>query len=282
MTTEITNTGKKLAKSKKRKTGKQDSSELNHDEMMSLQFGPTILSRSIEKTGSKKSTKALKEHLLSSQEAIFSTVRKKDIRLPNLAEINEPTVGLERKKTQPKSDRKLQETKIVPKEDAKRTYLEDNLLEVPFPIERLDNNQENLDLQPDTEILRISLNWTTRRSTPSVSKILNVSMSDENRAILEKWEARMIEKLGEAGFKEYKAKTFSRGSAIHAWLESFLLHGERLNPMDIGDEVTECHVRSIDHVLGKIKGARVLESAVMHEGLNYCGRNICHFIAKTF
>lgn len=40
---------------------------------------------------------------------------------------------------------------------------------------------------------------------PSVSKILQATMSEEQVKILERWQQKMIEQLGEAGFKQYKA-----------------------------------------------------------------------------
>lgn len=44
---------------------------------------------------------------------------------------------------------------------------------------------------------------------PSVSKILEATMSEENRRILEKWKAKMIKELGEEGFEEYKKGEYS-------------------------------------------------------------------------
>jgi len=47
---------------------------------------------------------------------------------------------------------------------------------------------------------------TPKRDLPSVTNILNVTMSEKSRAALENWKKNMIEKLGEDGFN-----TYSRG-----------------------------------------------------------------------
>lgn len=42
-----------------------------------------------------------------------------------------------------------------------------------------------------------------RADLPSVTNILNVTMSEKSKAALENWKKNMIEKLGEDGFKKY-------------------------------------------------------------------------------
>lgn len=42
-----------------------------------------------------------------------------------------------------------------------------------------------------------------RSDLPSVTNILNVTMSEKSKAALERWKKNMIEKLGEDGFAEY-------------------------------------------------------------------------------
>lgn len=47
------------------------------------------------------------------------------------------------------------------------------------------------------------VNATPKRDLPSVTNILNVSMSEKSRAALENWKISMIEKLGIDGFNKY-------------------------------------------------------------------------------
>lgn len=42
-----------------------------------------------------------------------------------------------------------------------------------------------------------------KRVLPSVTNILNVTMSEKSKAALENWKKNMIEKLGEDGFNKY-------------------------------------------------------------------------------
>jgi len=42
-----------------------------------------------------------------------------------------------------------------------------------------------------------------RADLPSVTNILNLTMSEKSKAALENWKKNMIEKLGEDGFKKY-------------------------------------------------------------------------------
>lgn len=44
---------------------------------------------------------------------------------------------------------------------------------------------------------------TPKLNLPSVTNILNVTMSEKSRAALEYWKKNMIEKLGEDGFNKY-------------------------------------------------------------------------------
>lgn len=47
------------------------------------------------------------------------------------------------------------------------------------------------------------LQETPKRDLPSVTNILNVTMSAQSKMALEKWKKNMIEKLGEDGFNKY-------------------------------------------------------------------------------
>lgn len=50
---------------------------------------------------------------------------------------------------------------------------------------------------------------STKCNLPSVTRILNATMSEQSKAALEKWKNSMIEKLGEDGFNQY-----TRGTSI--------------------------------------------------------------------
>lgn len=64
-------------------------------------------------------------------------------------------------------------------------------------------NQEyygKLNAEMPSEII---IQETPKRDLPSVTNILNATMSAKSKAALENWKNSMIEKLGEAGFSKY-------------------------------------------------------------------------------
>lgn len=54
---------------------------------------------------------------------------------------------------------------------------------------------------------------SSKSNLPSVTRILNATMSEQSKAALEKWKNSMIEKLGEDGFNRY-----SRGKSMYCIL----------------------------------------------------------------
>ena len=54
------------------------------------------------------------------------------------------------------------------------------------------------------------------RHLPSVTKILQATMSVENRLRLQIWEEKMIAKIGREAFEKMKQLTFKRGHRLHS------------------------------------------------------------------
>lgn len=69
-----------------------------------------------------------------------------------------------------------------------------------------DLNEENYETFT-TVSSDIIVHETPKRDIPSVTNILNVTMSEKSKAALENWKKNMIEKLGEDGFNEYSKGT---------------------------------------------------------------------------
>lgn len=69
------------------------------------------------------------------------------------------------------------------------------------------NAKQNARQQP-----AISLPADLQKYLPSVSKIISETMTEENAKVLEIWKAKMIKKLGWAGFQKYQNETLSRGA----------------------------------------------------------------------
>lgn len=71
----------------------------------------------------------------------------------------------------------------------------------------LDDSKQNLNQENYEKFTAVPsdtiVHETRKRDLPSVTNILNVTISEQSKAALERWKKNMIEKLGEDGFNEY-------------------------------------------------------------------------------
>ncbi|XP_033469350.1 mitochondrial genome maintenance exonuclease 1 [Epinephelus lanceolatus] len=124
---------------------------------------------------------------------------------------------------------------------------------------------------------RISLNRGQDRSfLPSVTHILQQTLSPEQIFYLERWKRRMIAELGEEGFKQYSQNLFRQGKIFHSAVEDILTSGTTSEDK-ISSECSEYppevqgYMQSISHILGDVRAVRAIESTVQHDALNYLG-----------
>lgn len=108
---------------------------------------------------------------------------------------------------------------------------------------------------------------------PSVTRVLQQTMTSEQIFYLERWKQRMILELGEDGFAEYTSNLFLQGKQFHEALESILSPQGNLKE---GNENRESgYIESIQHILKDVSGVQALESAVQHKTLKYVGLLDC-------
>ncbi|KAM4830955.1 mitochondrial genome maintenance exonuclease 1 isoform X1 [Urocitellus parryii] len=139
-----------------------------------------------------------------------------------------------------------------------------------FPIfnpERNDSSDPNDSSMP----LKIPLQ---RNMIPSVTRVLQQTMTSQQVFYLERWKQRMILELGEDGFAEYTSNIFLQGKQFHEALESILSPQGSIKERD--EKLLKCgYIESIQHILKDVSGVRALESAVQHETLKYVGLLDC-------
>ncbi|NXI27771.1 MGME1 exonuclease, partial [Sterrhoptilus dennistouni] len=114
-----------------------------------------------------------------------------------------------------------------------------------------------------------------RTKMPSVTRILQQTLSPQQIFYLERWKQKMIEELGKEGFAEYTKNLFHQGELFHSALESIFL-SEEVAARDQGeDDVVAGYLSSVEHVLEDISEVKALESGVHHESLQYLGLVDC-------
>lgn len=119
-----------------------------------------------------------------------------------------------------------------------------------------------------------------RASVPSVTRILQQTMSPEQIFYLDRWRKRMISELGEQGFSEYSQNLFRQGKIFHSALEDILTSGESWNNKDPSERQkyppeVQGYMESISHILEDVREVRAIESTVKHDTLNYLGIADC-------
>jgi len=120
-----------------------------------------------------------------------------------------------------------------------------------------------------TEVLRLP--YPKSSLLPSVTRILQATMSEESRAVLARWEARMTRELGEEGFRQHKKDNFARGHRLHRVVEEFLETGSVPEMDEVEDPVSKLHLLSFSGVREHLAQPLALESAVEHQQLGYSG-----------
>ncbi|KFV43308.1 Mitochondrial genome maintenance exonuclease 1, partial [Tyto alba] len=110
---------------------------------------------------------------------------------------------------------------------------------------------------------------------PSVTRILQQTVSPQQAFYLERWKQKMILELGEDGFAEYTKNLFLQGELFHAALESIFLSEETATKEQREDTAISGYLSSVQHVLKDVSEVKALESAVQHETLQYLGLVDC-------
>ncbi|MCI4376669.1 hypothetical protein PGIGA_G00191010 [Pangasianodon gigas] len=144
-------------------------------------------------------------------------------------------------------------------------------LKNPWPL--LNNAKHVLDAENvEGSMTRLSLQrGSDHASIPSVTKILQKTMSAQQAFYLERWKKRKIAELGVEGFKEYSNNLFTQGKLLHVAVEGILTGEKTLIEDGVCLENVSGYLQSISHVLEDITGVKAIESVVQHQPLQYLG-----------
>ncbi|CAG09509.1 unnamed protein product, partial [Tetraodon nigroviridis] len=113
---------------------------------------------------------------------------------------------------------------------------------------------------------------------PSVTRVLQQTLSPDQLFYLDRWKRKMIQELGEEGFKQYSQALFRQGKLFHSAVEDLLTSaGESKNDLEEAEYTPEVqgYLESISHILEDISEVRAIESVVQHHALNYMGIADC-------
>ncbi|GFT24916.1 mitochondrial genome maintenance exonuclease 1 [Nephila pilipes] len=122
-----------------------------------------------------------------------------------------------------------------------------------------------------TEInsLRKELEKRSRSYVPSVSKILEKTMSQESVANLKRWKENMIRELGDEGFQKYHEEILKNGQNLHMCINTYL--GSTPKPEINIEEAISGHWKSLRTILPNINDIKLLEERIAHPFLCYKG-----------
>ncbi|MCJ8730838.1 hypothetical protein PDJAM_G00188890 [Pangasius djambal] len=154
-------------------------------------------------------------------------------------------------------------------------------LKNPWPL--LNDAKRVLDAENvEGSMTRISLQRGSEHATiPSVTKILQKTMSAQQAFNLERWKKRKIAELGVEGFKQYSNNLFTQGKLLHVAVEGILTGEKTLIEDGVCLENVSGYLQSISHVLEDITRVKAMESVVQHQHLQYLGIVDCVAMYKN-
>ncbi|XP_059352066.1 mitochondrial genome maintenance exonuclease 1-like isoform X2 [Daphnia carinata] len=104
---------------------------------------------------------------------------------------------------------------------------------------------------------------------PSVTQVLNKTMSDKSEMMLALWRKRKIAEVGEEGLKEFMREAKLVGKELHTSIETYL-RGVEYSSIRVEPRISG-HWLSMKSILNSLEDVLVLESYVVHQQLKYKG-----------
>ncbi|KAG8234052.1 hypothetical protein J437_LFUL014777 [Ladona fulva] len=99
------------------------------------------------------------------------------------------------------------------------------------------------------------------RIYPSVTKVLNATMSEHSKMLLKKWREKMIAELGQDGFMSFYKAQLNSGCQFHTAIQSFL-RGTCSEDLLLDGQGVEGCWKSLTPVILKMKDVQILEGPI--------------------
>ncbi|KAF8796801.1 mitochondrial genome maintenance exonuclease 1-like [Argiope bruennichi] len=169
----------------------------------------------------------------------------------------------------PKGDSKSAQTvDIDANKDSNEFDFHQTLLKFPLL------NEQSRALSSDIEIseinlLRKILEEKSKTYVPSVSRILEKTMPQEQAEILRRWKENMIKQLGEEGFQKYQEEILLKGQTLHTCINNYLASVPR-SEVEI-EKAIAGHWESLKGIFPSINDIKLLEERITHPFLRYKG-----------
>lgn len=131
----------------------------------------------------------------------------------------------------------------------------------------------NSDWHNSNMVYKNILNLLKVKKLPSVTSILNKTLSPVSRLLLQQWKARMIREMGTTDFQKYQEELKKNGSNFHLYIQR-ILSDEDVEESDL-HFANEGHWKSLKSLMPHITNVCALETEVTHQNLLYRGAFDC-------
>ncbi|GIY99610.1 mitochondrial genome maintenance exonuclease 1 [Caerostris extrusa] len=152
----------------------------------------------------------------------------------------------------------------VPNVGINHNCIKDNLNSIlKFPL------CKQASAKPELKSVKVELEKRSELYIPSVSKILEKTMSQESIENLQRWKKFMISEMGEEKFQKYQKELLANGQNLHACINEYLSVTPK--PELCIEEAIAGHWKSLKAIFPNINAIKLLEERIAHPFLCYKG-----------
>lgn len=201
---------------------------------------------------------AHKNHVLTKQNDRILTTKQNEI----ITVLKEPSNKVQAKQDQTHERVNFQSITLAENVLPSAPYFQKDDIVLPFPMVL----KKEFIPPASKDIITIA---SAKVDVPSVTQVLNKTMSDKSEMMLALWRKRKIAEIGEDGLKEFMKEAKLTGKELHLSIETYL-RGVEYNSVRVEPRISG-HWLSMKSILNSLEDVLVLESYVVHQQLKYKG-----------